>query len=413
MPRIPSAPTERSHTGYALVLGLGGYVRVTASRPIFSFQLFGSRTSMDFLANVPAQGTLLAPQGSGRTVVADTGANVIATDGSASIVVPPGALTVDTEIDLTAVELVTLPDPSAYERVVAAVEAQPSGTHFDIPVKLTFSLAVQLDPNTELPLSIFDPETRTYELSEFVAIVDESGRAASADVTHFTTFTAGQPTAQLLGVSAVVPASGIAGSSVTVEGAGFAPSVDGNTVTFAGADNASVVAEVTGVSTNSLSVIVPEGVVTGNVIVQAGDRSSVGVLFTVPRLDRQRYRQRTPFYSGLLVAGSHGNPGRRTGRARNLDGFATASDGTSPATDELTITVNPANQSPTANAGTDQTLTSPAVANLAGTATDDADDDVEHGERAGDGHVCGRECGGDDSGVFGGRDLCAAVDGDR
>ena len=262
---------------------LGGYVRVTASRPIFSFQLFGSRTSMDFLANVPAQGTLLAPQGSGRTVVADTGANVIATDGSASIVVPPGALTVDTEIDLTGVELVTLPDPSASERVVAAVEAQPSGTHCDIPVKLTFSLAVQLDPNTVLPLLIFDPETRTYELSEFVAIVDESGRAASADVTHFTTFTAGQPTAQLLEVSAVVPASGIKGSSVTVEGAGFAPSVDGNTVTFAGADNASVVAEVTGASTNSLSVIVPEGAVTGNVIVEAGDRSSVGVHFTVPQ----------------------------------------------------------------------------------------------------------------------------------
>ena len=41
------------------------------------------------------------------------------------------------------------------------------------------------------------------------------------------------------------------------------------------------------------------------------------------------------------------------------------------ATDELTITVNPANQSPTANAGTDQTVTLPAVANLAGTATDD------------------------------------------
>ena len=260
----------------------GGYVHVTANKPVFSFQLFGSRSSLDFLANVTAQGTRLAPQGSGNTVKADSGANVMGDDGS-SLVIPPGALSTDVPIELNGVDLSSLPGPSPTESIVTAVVAEPSGTRFHIPVKLTLPLAVQLLPDTALPLLIFDANANSYSLSEFSAIVDGSGRSASADVTHFTTFTAGQPKAQLLEVSAVVPPSGIAGSSVTVVGAGFAPSVEGNTVTFAGPDNASVVAEVAEASTTSLTAIVPIGVVTGNVIVQVGERSSLGKLFTVPQ----------------------------------------------------------------------------------------------------------------------------------
>jgi len=49
----------------------------------------------------------------------------------------------------------------------------------------------------------------------------------------------------------------------------------------------------------------------------------------------------------------------------------TASDSALSATDDITITVSPANQAPVVNAGADQTITLPAVANLAGTVTDD------------------------------------------
>ena len=52
----------------------------------------------------------------------------------------------------------------------------------------------------------------------------------------------------------------------------------------------------------------------------------------------------------------------------------TATDGTGPVFDEVTVTVNPAgpvDQPPVVNAGTDQTITLPASANLDGTVTDD------------------------------------------
>jgi hypothetical protein len=49
----------------------------------------------------------------------------------------------------------------------------------------------------------------------------------------------------------------------------------------------------------------------------------------------------------------------------------TASDGQYSSSDELTITVNPANQGPVVNAGADQTIALPNSANLNGTVTDD------------------------------------------
>src|SRR5439155_12887299 len=51
----------------------------------------------------------------------------------------------------------------------------------------------------------------------------------------------------------------------------------------------------------------------------------------------------------------------------------TANDGALSSTSDVTITVNPAatNTAPVVNAGTNQTITLPAIANLSGTATDD------------------------------------------
>src|SRR5207249_4059227 len=168
----------------------GGYIRLTATRPVFAFQLFGSRRAFTFLASVPAQGVRLTPQTSGRVVKATQGAQVISEDGSTSLLTPPGALTFDAAIKVASISAATLPFPGTDQQAISAVEATPAGTQFQIPVRLTFPLNADFDPGTQIPLLIFDPATRTYVATDFIAIVDNSGRTASAAVTHFTQFVA-------------------------------------------------------------------------------------------------------------------------------------------------------------------------------------------------------------------------------
>src|SRR5437773_8754785 len=88
---------------------LGGYIRLTATRPIFAFELFGSRDSLTFLASVPAQGESLKPQASGRMVDASQGANVISSDGSTSLLIPPKALNSNAPIKGVPISVPDLP----------------------------------------------------------------------------------------------------------------------------------------------------------------------------------------------------------------------------------------------------------------------------------------------------------------
>jgi hypothetical protein len=289
-----------------LTTQLGGYVRVSASRPIFAFQLFGSRTSLSFLANVAAQGAQLQPQASGRVVSAAAGANVISADGNASIAIPPGALASDTAVSLNNVT-VTLPSPFSTQQVVAAVDAQPSGTTFKIPVRVTFSLSAQLTPGTLMPVLIFT--TQGYQDSGFIAIVDESGRTASAEVTHFTTFALGLNTDQLINVTSISPSSGLAGATVTIGDSGFGANASDNIVTFAGAENTSIIAAVTAATSTLLTLRVPTGAITGNV---SGNKD----------LDWNQIRDsRRPAEAFVEIHFARKPPGRNNGGRNKGDGY--------------------------------------------------------------------------------------------
>src|SRR5207249_1851469 len=79
---------------------VGGRVHITASALILAMQILGS-TSTGALAVEPLQGSALAPQASDQVVSAQVGATVISADGSASLAIPPGALTQDTPIRIT------------------------------------------------------------------------------------------------------------------------------------------------------------------------------------------------------------------------------------------------------------------------------------------------------------------------
>src|SRR2546428_1571600 len=137
----------------------GGYIRLTATRPIFALELFGSRDPSTFLASAPAQGESLKPQTSGRLVDASLGANVISNDGSTSLLIPSQALTSNSSIKVEPISVTDLPMVSGGQQPISAVEATPAGTQFQIPVRLTFPVNAHLDPGTNIPLVIFDPQT--------------------------------------------------------------------------------------------------------------------------------------------------------------------------------------------------------------------------------------------------------------
>jgi len=261
---------------------LGGYIHLTATRPIFAFELFGSRDSFTFLASVPAQGEGLKPQASGRTLKASQGANVISEDSATSLLVPPHAIDSDFRISVVSLSAADFPRPAPGQLPIVSVEGTPTGTKFQIPVRLTFPLNTQLEPGTQIPLLILDPQTLQYQPTEFVAVVDGSGRTASAQVTYLSTFVAALPDTQLLTVSGLSPSQGLPGTVVTIAGSGFSANAADIIVTLAGANNTSVRATVTAATAASLQAVVPREAITGPVVVRVGTQTSTGITFTVP-----------------------------------------------------------------------------------------------------------------------------------
>src|SRR5436309_520676 len=258
----------------------GGYIRLTATRPIFALELFGSRDPSTFLASAPAQGESLKPQISGRLVDASLGANVISNDGSTSLLIPSQALTSDSSIKVEPISVTDLPIVSGGQQPISAVEATPAGTQFQIPVRLTFPVNAHLDPGTKIPLVIFDPQTRTYQPTEFVATVDNSGRTASAEVTHFTQYVA-SVAGTLLTISNITPSTVKAGDTITITGNSFCGSRPQTSVTFAGANNTSIQGSVLSISSASIQAQVPSGAVSGPVIVDSCQKTSTGYSITV------------------------------------------------------------------------------------------------------------------------------------
>ena len=101
-------------------------------------------TNLSFLSNILPQGFSIPTQPSGSVVSVSSGATVIAPNSVSQIVISPGALPADTAISI-ADPSITLPSP-VNQRIVASVDAQPSGTVFRVPARLSFGLTAHVDP---------------------------------------------------------------------------------------------------------------------------------------------------------------------------------------------------------------------------------------------------------------------------
>jgi hypothetical protein len=397
----------------------GGRVHITASSPILATQIWGS-TSTGALAVIPGDGSAPAAQVGGQPVSASNGAVVTSPDGSVSLTVPPGALSQDTAVQITPLNVPSFPQPSPNEHLVAVVQGTPDGTQFRIPVRLRFSLTENVQPGTAINLLIVNPATQQYDQSGFVATVDQSGQTASADVTHFTIFAASVGSVK---ISSLNPNSGPVGSTVTITGSGFSLTPNLNSVLFTTTGGGTLAVPALTATSTTLTVNVPSGATSGKVHVQVGSVKSNGVNFTVTSAANQgpvitpMPDQAVSLPSGLILTGNatdDGLPGGNLGATWSLVSGAgivtfgtpsastsgpagqslpltantaasfsvagtydirlTASDGTLTSSADAKITVSspvPTNQPPVVNAGPNQTITAPAYANLTGTATDD------------------------------------------
>ena len=400
---------------------IGGRVHVTASSPILAAQTLGS-VSTGAVSVVPAQTSALAAQASGQMVSAAAGALVTSADASASLSIPPGALSNDSPVRITRLNVADLPAPPGGEHLIGVVEGTPDGTHFRSPVRLRFALTEALQPDLTINLLIFNPVTKQYQPSGFTAIVERSGRTASAGVTHFTQFAAATSVSSVQ-VSNLSPTSGLVGTVVTISGSGFLLTPSLNTVLFSAGYGKFVPAPALTSTSTSLTTKVPSGTVSGKVYVQVGSVQSNDVVrFTVitptdqPPVVVTGADQAISLPSGASLSGTitddgypngtltaswsvvsgpgtvtFGTPTASTtgpsGQSLTLTSNTaasfslrgtytlrlTASDGQLSASGDTIITVDASsvNQPPVVSAGADQTITLPAGANLTGTATDD------------------------------------------
>lgn len=259
----------------------GGYVHITATEPVFAVQLFGSRQDVPFLANVPTMGTALEPLTSGAIVDPYSGGIVISNDGTARLAIPPGALDWEEEVRIDVKDAKTYPPPHSTTIAAAAIQTGPTGTEFNLPAKLTFDLSGYFNPGARIPLLVWNSDSKSYSDADSMAIVDDSGRTASADVTELATYVVELENLRRLAAQSLSPDRGLGGTRVTITGGEFSADPSRNIVTFAGPEHTEVRAEVTAASATSLTVIVPEGAISGPVVIRTGSSTSAGLWFTM------------------------------------------------------------------------------------------------------------------------------------
>jgi hypothetical protein len=284
-----------------------------------AFELFGIRDSLAVLANVSAQGVVLKRQASSQVVRAEVGAQVVASE-DVSLIIPPQALTTDTAVRLQALEPATVPAAPTNQRLTAVVNATPSGLRFNIPARMSFPVGAQLKPGTQVPLLMLNSAGTQFDRSEFTAVVDDTGRTAWADITHFTTFALGIPNDQFLTVSSIGPSVAPPGTSITISGSGFSENLADNQVAFT-TSNGIGLGQVTAATPTSLTVVIPADAVSGGITVRALERTSLPFRFpVVVPLSGPTIKALTPRYA---TAGASSVDVQITGSAFASNSYAT------------------------------------------------------------------------------------------
>ncbi|MCX6171174.1 MAG: hypothetical protein NTX65_17715 [Ignavibacteriales bacterium] len=160
---------------------------------------FGSRiATLNKVANSAIVSDILLTklQVASTTVTVATGGNASTTNTQSvsnqplTVQVPSNAVSSNVQLTVSSIPAGQIPRPTAANTsIVSAGQFGPSGTQFSQPVTISFPLPYSRTPGTTFSLMQLNESTGAYTNSGFTATVNADGTSASAQVTHFTTYT--------------------------------------------------------------------------------------------------------------------------------------------------------------------------------------------------------------------------------
>ena len=114
----------------------------------------------------------------------------VAGSGGASVVIPAGALAVETAISAVGLaDIAALPESALpFLAFLGGAQFGPAGTEFALPVTISFPLDPPLPPGTAVNLLIWDEIAAAWVDEGFAATLAADGASLSAQVTHFSLF---------------------------------------------------------------------------------------------------------------------------------------------------------------------------------------------------------------------------------
>ncbi len=127
--------------------------------------------------------------GDGDGLIGPAGGTV-AGSGGASVVIPAGALAVETAISAAGLaDIAALPESALpFLPFLGGAQFGPEGTEFALPVTISFPLDPPLPPGTAVNLLVWDSVASAWVDEGFAATLAADGASLSAQVTHFSLF---------------------------------------------------------------------------------------------------------------------------------------------------------------------------------------------------------------------------------
>jgi hypothetical protein len=124
-------------------------------------------------------------------VVGSSGGEVLSSDGRVRLVVPAGALSGSTAINIATVSAQTLQGaiPQNTE-MINAVDCKPYGLNFNQPVSVIYTLSQAEIPGTPVALGLYDSVNNVINLTGQTSVIAGDGYSVTFSVTHFSTYAA-------------------------------------------------------------------------------------------------------------------------------------------------------------------------------------------------------------------------------